>query len=329
MADVKWIKVSTDMFDSSRKIKQIEMMPEGDTILVIWLKLLLLAGNVNDGGAIYLTPEIPYTEEMLATELRRPLNTVKMALTIFEKFGMIEIVDDILRLSAWEKYQNVEGMERIREQNRLRQQRKREKAKQSLIGTGNVCEYCGKEGTTIDHIIPKASGGLDSPENTVCSCLSCNMKKTNRRIDIFLNELMHTSSAFELDRITSNKKIMKYVIFDDAEEKFLSRDITGQITGCHAVEEEGEEDQEKESHSITHSAREEAKLRYLGGTLGKGVVMLSDDQFNSLLDELSLEEFNKYVGIVADMELSGKHYKKKTHYQAILDMAKRDRRTNG
>ena len=76
MADVKWIKVSTEMFNSSRKIKQIEMMPEGDTILVIWLKLLLLAGNINDGGQIYLTPEIPYTDEMLANELRRPLTTV-------------------------------------------------------------------------------------------------------------------------------------------------------------------------------------------------------------------------------------------------------------
>ena len=130
MADVKWIKVSTDMFESNRKIKQIEMMPEGDTILVIWLKLLLLAGNVNDGGAIYLTPEIPYTEEMLATELRRPLNTVKMALTIFEKFGMIEIVDDMLHLSSWEKYQNTEKLNEIREYNRLAQQRSRERRKQ-------------------------------------------------------------------------------------------------------------------------------------------------------------------------------------------------------
>lgn len=240
MADVKWIKVSTDMFESNRKIKQIEMMPKGDTILVIWLKLLLLAGNVNDGGAIYLTPEIPYTEEMLATELRKPLNTVKMALTIFEKFGMIEIIDGILYMSAWEKYQNVDGMERIREQNRLRQQRKRE-----------------------------------------------------------------------------NQKLLAD----------MSRDTTGQITCCHALEEEGEEEKEEESHSFIHSSREEAKMRYLGGTLGKGVVMLSDEQFDSLMEELSVEEFDKYVGIVADMELSGKHYKKKTHYQAILDMAAKDRRT--
>ena len=121
MADVKWIKVSTSMFDGNRKIKQIETMPEGDTILVIWLKLLLLAGNVNDRGAIYITPEIPYTEEMLANELRRPLTTVRMALSVFETFGMVEIVDNVYYLSAWEKYQNTDKLEEMREKNRERQ----------------------------------------------------------------------------------------------------------------------------------------------------------------------------------------------------------------
>ena len=129
MADVKWIKVSTEMFNSSRKIKQIEMMPEGDTILVIWLKLLLLAGNINDGGQIYLTPEIPYTDEMLANELRRPLNTVRMALNLFEKFGMIAIIDDILHLAAWEKYQSVDRLAEIREYNRIAKQNSRAKKK--------------------------------------------------------------------------------------------------------------------------------------------------------------------------------------------------------
>ena len=70
-------------------------------------------------------------------------------------------------------------------------------------------------------------------------------------------------------------------------------------------------------------------MTFLGGKLGKGVVMLSDEQIDSLLDELSVDEFDKYVGIVADAELSGKHYRKKTHYQAILDMVKKDRKTNG
>ena len=138
MGEVKWIKVTTDMFETNRKIKQIELMPEGDTILVIWLKLLLLAGNVNDGGNIYLTPEIPYTDEMLANELRRPLATVRMALSLFERFGMIEIIDDILHLSSWEKYQNTDRLAEIREYNRLAQQKSRAKKKLSEGVNDNV-----------------------------------------------------------------------------------------------------------------------------------------------------------------------------------------------
>ena len=120
MADVKWIKLVTNVFDN-RKIKQIEILPEGDTIIVIWMKLLCLAGNINDKGYIYFTDEIPYTEQMLATQFNRPLPIVQLALRTFQSFGMIEIIDDIIHISSWEKYQNIEGMEKIKEQNRLRQ----------------------------------------------------------------------------------------------------------------------------------------------------------------------------------------------------------------
>lgn len=119
MAEVKWIKIVTDMFDN-RKIKQIEMMPDADAILVIWLKILCLAGLVNECGAIMFTPDIPYTDEMLAHEFNRPINTVRMALNMFERFGMIEIVDSVYMVTNWEKYQNIDGLEKIREQTRLR-----------------------------------------------------------------------------------------------------------------------------------------------------------------------------------------------------------------
>lgn len=129
MAEVKWIKLSTEVFCDSGKITQIEAMPEGDTLVVIWFKLLILAGKVNDGGAIYLTPEIPYTDEMLANAFHKPINTVRMAMQIFEKFGMIEIVDDILYLSSWEKYQSTDKLAEIREKNRIAQQKSRAKRK--------------------------------------------------------------------------------------------------------------------------------------------------------------------------------------------------------
>jgi len=128
MSEIKWIKITTDIFEN-RKIRQIESLPDGDAIIVIWLKLLTLAGNINDQGLIYFTQEIPYTEEMMATQFNRPLSTVKLALKVFVEFGMIDIVDDILKISNWEKYQNVDGLERIREQTRKRVAKHREKQK--------------------------------------------------------------------------------------------------------------------------------------------------------------------------------------------------------
>ena len=94
---------------------------------------------------------------------------------------------------------------------------------------------------------------------------------------------------------------------------------------CVEAEEEPNSEVDSESHSLIRS-RQEARLSYLGGDLGKGVVMISEDQFDDLLDRLSLDEFKKYVEIIADNELKGHHYKRKTHYQAILDMAHKDRR---
>lgn len=122
MSDVRWIKIYTNMFDN-RKIKQIEKLPEGNALLVTWLKLLTLAGNVNDSGFVYFTKDIPYTDQMLSTEFNMPLSTIQLALNVFKQYEMIDITDDLLKISNWEKYQNVEGMEKIREQNRIRQKR--------------------------------------------------------------------------------------------------------------------------------------------------------------------------------------------------------------
>ena len=131
MAEVKWIKIVTDIFDN-KKIKQIEKIPNGDTILVIWFKLIVLAGVTNDDGLIYITDEIPYNCETLSNEFNKPLNEIKIALDIFQKFKMIEIIDDFIRLKNWQQYQNVDGLEKIREQTRLRVQKHRENQRLTL-----------------------------------------------------------------------------------------------------------------------------------------------------------------------------------------------------
>ncbi len=132
MADVKWIKLMTDVFDN-RKIRQIECMPNGDTLIVIWFKLLALAGQINDGGLVYFTKDIAYTDQLLSAQFNRPISTVQMALSLFEKFEMIEIVDSLIMVSNWEKYQNTASLERVREQTRKRVSEYRKRKKEAIL----------------------------------------------------------------------------------------------------------------------------------------------------------------------------------------------------
>ncbi|MDY7044403.1 phage replisome organizer N-terminal domain-containing protein [Virgibacillus sp. M23] len=133
MSDVKWIKLSTNMFEDE-KIRLIEQMPEADTILIIWVKLLSQAGKTNASGYIYLNENIPYTDEMLATIFNRPIGTVRLALETFKSFGMIEIDENsFISISNWEKHQNIAGMERVKKLNAERNRRYRERKKQQKL----------------------------------------------------------------------------------------------------------------------------------------------------------------------------------------------------
>lgn len=128
MADIKWIKITTDMFDN-RKIKHLRKLPEGNNIVLIWVMLLTMAGRCNSGGLIFLTENIPYTPKMLADELDFEENTVQLALKALEQFNMIVTDGNCFAIAGWEKYQNVEGMDKIREQTRKRVAAHREKQK--------------------------------------------------------------------------------------------------------------------------------------------------------------------------------------------------------
>ena len=270
MAEVKWVKLTTDMFDN-RKIKHLRRLPEGNNIVLIWVMLLTMAGRCNSGGMIFLTENIPYTPKMLADELDFEESTVLLALKALENLDMIVTENGVFTIAGWEEYQNIEGMDKIREQNRERKRLQRERQRQALLSE--------------------------------------------------------------------------------------SRDSHVTVTGCHAIEEEIEEDKEKEYHSFTHSIaseeeafiqkrieeagfegrdaeayREEIKdslrLKYMTGTLGQGVVLMSDEQFGDLCDKLTVDELDKYFSIVVECEKNGKRYKKKSHYQAILDMAAKDRKVS-
>ncbi|MBY6809323.1 phage replisome organizer N-terminal domain-containing protein [Clostridium botulinum] len=130
MADIKWIKITTNMFEDE-KIRLIDAMPERDTIHYVWIRLLVQAGKTNSNGFIFLGENIPYTDEMLSTIFCRPLTSIRLALKTLKDFRMIEVDEDnLIKIINWEKHQNVEGMERVREQNKIRAKNFRDKKKQ-------------------------------------------------------------------------------------------------------------------------------------------------------------------------------------------------------
>ena len=134
MAEVKWIKIVTDIFDDE-KILLIESMPESDGIIVIWFKLLCLAGKQNNNGVFLINERIPYTTKMLATIFRRKEATVELALKVFEDFGMIKIINNTITIPNWGKHQNFSKIEKNKEY--MQDYMKEYRAKQKLLAEQN------------------------------------------------------------------------------------------------------------------------------------------------------------------------------------------------
>lgn len=61
------------------------------------------------------------------------------------------------------------------------------------------CVYCGKPGTTWDHIVPVSQGGKTEPGNIVLACESCNSSKKDREMG---------------DWVLSNDKPVSHLLFD-------------------------------------------------------------------------------------------------------------------
>ncbi len=133
MADVKWIKITTEIFDDE-KILIIESLPSADSIITIWFKLLILAGKQNNDGVFQMKNQMPYTDEMLATIFRRDLNTVRLALETFKKFGMVEIIDNVITIPNWNKHQSLDSYEKKKERDREYQKKRREQQKLLILG---------------------------------------------------------------------------------------------------------------------------------------------------------------------------------------------------
>ena len=141
MADVKWIKITTDVFDDE-KILMIESLPSADSIIVIWFKLLTFAGKQNNDGVFIMNNRIAYTDEMLASIFRRDVNTVRLALTTFQQYGMIDIIDGVVTIPNWNKHQTLDAYERKKERDRIYQAERRANQKRLVEKSSDTSFDC-------------------------------------------------------------------------------------------------------------------------------------------------------------------------------------------
>jgi predicted phage replisome organizer len=166
MADVRWIKIYTDMI-SNKKIKRIRKLPEGNNIVLIWVFLLAQAGECNKSGALYLTDTIPFRPEDLAIEFDFEVSVINLALITLERFSMIEVFDQIICIKNWNEYQNIDGMDKIREQTRLRNVKYREKQKQLLLNDVSVTSHDATE-VEVDLELDKEKNTTTDDFDKVC-----------------------------------------------------------------------------------------------------------------------------------------------------------------
>ena len=219
MSEIKWIKITTDIFDDE-KICLIDALPDRDAIIVIWIKLITLAGKLNRKGVLAISKNIVYTDEMLAQTFHRPLNTVRMALEVFEKFGMVEKIDGVIMLPNWEKHQNIDGMEKIKEQNRNRAARHRQK--QKLLAQDNESNVTNN---VMDNVTVTHGNALD--------------KELDKDIEIINNKVMISSSLSENLKNSgihltdkSHQQLLDYVGLDGMNFDMLNRAVE-KTSGSH------------------------------------------------------------------------------------------------
>lgn len=192
MADVKWIKIVTDIFDDE-KMLLIESLPSADSLIVIWFKLLCLAGKNNNSGVFLLNDRIPYTDEMLSSIFRRDVNTVRLALKTFEDFGMIEVVEGVITIPNWGKHQTLDRLEKKTEYMKkyMRDYRQKQKDRIECKTNSNSNSNSNVSSADIDNKDKdnkdnKDKKDLDNLSNT--NVLDCPTQSDEKRKYIFEEE---------------------------------------------------------------------------------------------------------------------------------------------
>lgn len=125
---VEWIKLATGIFDDP-KVKTLRKGKNGAETVLLFIQLLTLAGQENNGGVFTWTDGSPYTSEDFSAVTGYDAGFIEEAFRKFRKLGMIAFEDETVCILNWSKHQSEDRFSEERSKSAERQKRYRENQK--------------------------------------------------------------------------------------------------------------------------------------------------------------------------------------------------------
>lgn len=187
---------------------------------------------------------------------------------------------------------------------------------------------CDTHKPSIQHNIPISKGGKHELGNISVICHHCNVslqdtETGNLNADEVIKKwdviCMSDKCQSSDSQVTDNR-----LTSDSIGKGSIGKDSIVQYKVVEVSENVYTENSNCDPQTVDNSV-EDSKLEYMGGTLGKGVVLLTESQKDMLLEELGFDAFNHYVEKLATFIIN-KKANVSNHYATILKWAKEDRK---
>ena len=306
MADEKryfWLKLNQDFFDSKR-IKKLRKMAGGDTYTIIYLKLQLLALNT-DGVITWTGLEADVADE-LALDLDESPEDIKVTLSYMLHCGLAETSDNV---NFFLPYVLINTGSEGSSAKRMREKRAREKV---LSGDDrhNVRTMCGQ----CAEMCENRYGEKDKEKR----------ERGRYREYVSTGARARESDAVEnssfAENSVENSKDDNFEVIEQTDTE--DEDDLGYFSFDGEEETNSDEDRDKRTETDGRTDKRD-ELKFIGGEIGQGVLLLSDRQMEELIDKMGLVAFNEYARRVSDYIIN-KDAKITSCYATVLKWWKED-----
>ena len=153
MYNLQWLKIEIKIF-SNRKIQILLKEQDGDTYFRVWIQLLTIAIECNCDGNLVIGEYKPMTIENFSKIMGKSKKKMEKIIKKFQELNMIIVEEGAYKIKNWDEYQSIESSEKYKEQNRIRQQKYRERLKSEKEKSNvTITENNAQEDNTLEKII--------------------------------------------------------------------------------------------------------------------------------------------------------------------------------